>query len=138
MSKLANHSQLLSSLTQLQHLRSLRFEISKSWESQSQFYEELGDQLGSKLVHLEIRASSNVQTLDLLSNQMFKFSILKTLRLDIDSRDFNLSLKIESIFIIVNLIRCYLHVNSIGWFEMQKSLLWKFLFHLFYYSSSLI
>jgi len=90
----SNHSQLLSSLTQLQHLRSLSLSISKSWDHQEQFYEELGDQLGSKLVHLDIRSSSIVQTLELLSDQMFKFSSLKVLNLDINSRDFNPSLEI--------------------------------------------
>jgi len=88
----SNHSQLLSSLTQFQHLRSLSFGISESWENQEQFYEELGDQLGSKLVHLEIMASFKIQTLDFLSNQMFKFSTLKKLKLGINSRDFNPSL----------------------------------------------
>jgi len=87
----SNHSQLLSSLTQLQHLRSLRFRISGNW-NQEQFYEELGDQLGSKLVHLEILASSKIQTLEILSDQMFKFSTLKTLKLDIRSEEFNPSL----------------------------------------------
>jgi len=85
----SNHSQLLSSLTRFQHLRCLNFGISENWENQEQFYEELGDQLGSKLVHLGINASSDIQTLDFLSNQMFKFSSLKTLRLDINSRYFN-------------------------------------------------
>jgi len=88
--KSSNHSQLLSSLTQFQHLRSLRVRISGGWEHQSQFYEELGDQLGSKLVHLEISAYSfKSRSLDLLSNQMFKFSTLKKLDLEIYSRDFN-------------------------------------------------
>ena len=85
----SNHSQLLSSLTQLQHLRSLKFLISENWENQEQFYEGLGDQLGSKLVHLGINASNKIQTLEILSNQMFKFSTLKTLELDIYSPDFN-------------------------------------------------
>jgi len=85
----SNHSQLLSSLTQLQHLRSLCFGISENWKKQGQFYEELGDQLGSKLVHLEIISSSCATPLQFLSNQMFKFSTLKTLRLYIYSRDFN-------------------------------------------------
>ena len=85
----SNHSQLLSSLTQLQHLRSLRFEISGNWKHQEQFYEELGDQLGSKLVHLEIRCSSNVEILDFLSDQIFKFSTLKKLTLIINSMDFD-------------------------------------------------
>jgi len=85
----SNHSQLLSSLTQFQHLRSLKFGISGNWENQEQFYEELGDQFGSKLVHLEIVARFRYQTLELLSNQMFKFSTLKELRLDIYSREFN-------------------------------------------------
>ena len=85
----SNHSKLLSSLTHLQHLRSLIFEISESWEDQGQFYEELGDQLGSKLVHLEIKAFNDIQSLEFLSNQMFKFSTLKTLRVDIYSRNFN-------------------------------------------------
>jgi len=85
-----NHSKLLSSLTQLQHLRSLSFGISGGWENQELFYEEFGDQLGSKLVHLGIEASlSDVQALEFLSNQMFKFSTLKTLRFNINSRDFN-------------------------------------------------
>jgi len=88
----SNHSQLLSSLTQFQHLRSLSFEISESWEDQELFYEELGDKFGSKLVHLNIRASSDIQTLEFLSNQMFRFSTLKTLKLDINSPDFNPSL----------------------------------------------
>jgi len=85
----SNHSQLLSSLTQFQHLRSLKFRISGNWENQEQCYEELGDKLGSKLVHLGIRANNDIQSLDLLSNQMFKFSTLKKLKLNIDSRDFN-------------------------------------------------
>jgi len=85
----SNHSQLLSSLTQFQHLRSLRFRILGNWENQGKFYEELGDQLGSKLVHLGIFASFNNQTLEILSNQMFKFSTLKKLRLDINARNFN-------------------------------------------------
>jgi len=85
----SNHSQLLSSLTQLQHLRSLRFSILENWEHREQFYEELGNQLGSKLVHLEIKAFNDIQSLELLSNQMFKFSTLKKLRLVINSRDFN-------------------------------------------------
>jgi len=85
----SNHSQLLSSLTQLPHLRSLIISISERWDHQELFYEELGDQLGSKLVHLDIRSSSIVQTLELLSNKMFKFSTLKTLMLHIKSRDFN-------------------------------------------------
>jgi len=88
----SNHSQLLSSLSQIQHLRSLSFRISDNWEHQGQFYEELGDQLGSKLVHLEIRISFRIKGLDLLSNQMFKFSTLKKLKLDINSMDFNPSL----------------------------------------------
>jgi len=85
----SNHSQLLSSLTQFQHLRSLKFSISNRWENQEQLYEELGDQMGSKLVHLDIISSYNIQTLEFLSNQMFKFSALKTLMLVINSRDFN-------------------------------------------------
>jgi len=88
----SNHSQLLSSLTQLQHLRSLRVEITWSWEHQEVFYEELGDQFGSKLVHLEINAFNKIQSLEILSNQMFKFSTLKRLKLVINSRDFNPSL----------------------------------------------
>jgi len=88
-----NHSQLLSSLTQFQHLRSLKLRIFGSWEHQEQFYEELGDQFGSKLVHLGISASSDIQTLN-LSNQMFKFSSLKKLKLGIDSRNFNPSFEI--------------------------------------------
>jgi len=48
----SNHSQLLSSLTQFQHLRTLKFGILENWENQEQFYGELGDQLGPKLVHL--------------------------------------------------------------------------------------
>jgi len=95
----SNHSQLLSSLSQFQHLRSLKFRISDNWEDQGQFYEELGDQLGSKLVHLGISASYfHVRTLEFLSNQMFKFSTLKKLKLDINSPDFDPS------FILVNLI----------------------------------
>jgi len=90
----SNHSKLLSSLTQLQHLRSLSLRISGGWEDQEHFYEELGDQLGSKLVHLEIRASFEIQSLDLLSNQMFKFSSLKKLKLSIDSIYFNPSLEV--------------------------------------------
>jgi len=90
-----NHSQLLSSLTQLQYLRSLSFKLLGDCENQGQFYEELGDQLGSKLVHLGIEASFyRIQTLEFLSNQMFKFSTLKTLSLSINSRDFNPSLDI--------------------------------------------
>jgi len=85
----SNHPQLLSSLTQFQHLRSLRFSILDNWKHQEQFYEEVGDQLGSKLVHLEINAFNDIQTLELLSNQMFKFSTLKILILHIKSRDFN-------------------------------------------------
>jgi len=85
----SNLSQRLSLLTQFKHLRSLRFEIAWSWENQEQFYEELGDQLGSKLVHLGINASYYIRRLELLSNQIFKFSSLKTLLLSIDSRDFN-------------------------------------------------
>ena len=85
----SNHSQLLSSLTQLQHLRSLKFRIFENWEHREQFYEELGDQLGPKLVHLGILASNKIRSLELLSNQMFKFSTLKTLRLRIYSPDFN-------------------------------------------------
>jgi len=85
----SNHSQLLSSLTQLQHLRSLSFRISDNGENQELFYEELGDQLGSKLVHLKIIASHKIQCLEFLSNQMFKFSTLKTLNLNIYSQDFN-------------------------------------------------
>jgi len=85
----SNYSQLLSSLTQFQHLRSLRFEISGNWEDQELFYEELGDQLGSRLVHLDIGASNDIQTFDFLSNQMFKFSTLKKLTLSINSRKFN-------------------------------------------------
>ena len=88
----SNHSQLLSSLTQLQHLRSLKFGISENW-NQSQFYEELGDQLGSKLVHLGISTSFNIKSLEILSNQMFKFSTLKKLTLSMNSRDFNPSFK---------------------------------------------
>jgi len=90
----SNHSQLLSSLTQFQHLRSLKFEISESWEDQELFYEELGDQFGSKLVHLEIISSYNIQALDFLSNLMFKFSSLKMLKLFINSRYFNPSFEI--------------------------------------------
>jgi len=85
----SNHSQLLSSLTQLQHLRSLSFEISESWEDQELFYEELGDQFGYKLVHLNIRSSNDIQTWKFLSNQMFRFSTLKTLRLGNTLRYFN-------------------------------------------------
>jgi len=93
----SNHSQLLSSLTQFQHLRILNFEILESWNDQEKFYEELGDHLGSKLVHLEIEASSClIWSLDFLSNQMFKFSTLKKLKLDINSGDFNPSFGIES------------------------------------------
>jgi len=88
----SNHSQLLSSLTQLQHLRSLRFRILGDWENQEQFYEELGDQLGPRLVHSRISAFNDIQTLKFLSNQMFKFSTLKKLTLSIKSRDFNPSL----------------------------------------------
>jgi len=93
----SNHSQLLSSLTQLQHLRSLKFGISENWENQEQFYEELGDQLGSKLVHLGIASTFRI-ALELLNNQMFKFSTLKTLTLEIRSREFNPS------FVLLNLI----------------------------------
>jgi len=112
----SNHSQLLSLLTQFQHLRSLRFGIFGNWEHQEQFYEELGDQLGSKLVHLGIRSTFRTNTLELLSNQMFKFSTLKKLKLDINSRDFNPSFGISSHLIIYLLITCrwYFHVNSIG------------------------
>jgi len=110
----SNHSQLLSSLTQFQYLRSLRFRISRNWENQEQFYEELGDQLGSKLVHLGINASSKIQSLEILSNQMFKFSTLKKLILVINSEEFNPSLEILSHLIIYLLIRWYFHVNSIG------------------------
>jgi len=53
---------------------------------------------------LEIRAYDDIQTLKFLSNQMFKFSTLKTLRLDINSMDFNLSLKIESILLLLILL----------------------------------
>ena len=88
----SNHSQLLSSLTQLQHLRSLKFWITENWGDQELFYEEFGDQLGSKLVHLHILASSKIQTLEFLSNQMFKFSTLKVLKLEINSKYFNPSL----------------------------------------------
>jgi len=73
----SNHSQLLSSLTQLQHLRSLRLKIAYTQEHQEHFYEELGDQLGPKLVHLEIASASCTTPLEFLSNQMFKFSSLK-------------------------------------------------------------
>jgi len=73
----SNHSQLFSSLSQFQHLRSSSFGILEEWENQGQFYEELGDQLGSRLVHLGIGASNDIQTLELLSNQMFKFSTLR-------------------------------------------------------------
>jgi len=89
----SNHSQLLSSLTQFQHLRSLYVRIFESWKDQEQFYEELGDQLGSKLVHLGIASTFRIQTLEFLSNQMFKFSTLKKLDLDINSREFNPSLR---------------------------------------------
>jgi len=85
----SNHSQLLSSLTQLQYLRSLYFGLFEEWEDQSQFYEELGDQLGSKLAHLRIETTFRTNTMDLLSNQMFKFSTLKKLKLDIHSSAFN-------------------------------------------------
>jgi len=84
----SNHSQLLSSLTQFQHLRSLIFGIFDEWENQEQFYEEFGDRFGSKLVHLNIRGSPSVQTLEFLSNQMSKFSTLKTLLIDINSYAF--------------------------------------------------
>jgi len=87
----SNHSQLLLSLSQFQHLRILNFEIVGNW-NQSQFYGEFGNQLGSKLVHLGIGAYYNNQALEFLSNQMFKFSTLKKLKLDINSRDFNPSL----------------------------------------------
>jgi len=70
----------------------LSFGISDNWKHQEQFYEELGDQLGSKLVHLEIIASRYIQTLEFLSDQMFKFSALKKLKLVINSPDFNPSL----------------------------------------------
>jgi len=90
----SNHSQLLSSLTQFQHLRSLRFKLLGDWENQELFYEGLGDQLGSKLVHLEIRASNYIRSLECLSNQMFKFSTLKKLKLSIDSIYFSPSLEI--------------------------------------------
>jgi len=85
----SNHSKLLSSLTQLQHLRSLSVGISGNWKHQEEFYEEVGDQLGSKLVHLRLDASSKIQSLEFLSDQMFKFSTLKKLTLIIDSMDFN-------------------------------------------------
>jgi len=93
----SNHSQLFLSLTQLQYLRSLKFDIFENWEDQEQFYEEFGDQLGSKLVHLGISANDRIITLDILSNQMFKFSSLKVLKLDINSRDFNPSLELSLI-----------------------------------------
>ena len=96
--KSSNHSQLLSSLTQFQHLRSLRFRISENWEHQELFYEELGDQLGSRLVHLGISAFKDIQALEFLSNQMFKFSSLKKLKLVINSRDFNPSFRNLIIF----------------------------------------
>jgi len=48
----SNHSQLLSSLTQFQHLRSLRLRILDNWENQEQFYEELGDCLFVCCLHL--------------------------------------------------------------------------------------
>jgi len=91
----------------------------------------MGDQLGSKLVHLGIRAGSynDIQSLDFLSNQMFKFSSLKKLTLRIESKDFDPSLwKIDLICLLFNLIRWSFHANSIGVFEMQLSLLSKFLF----------
>ena len=91
--KPSNHSKLLSSLTQLQHLRSLKFDLEENWENQEQFYEELGDQLGSKLFHLDLQSSCfKIHTLEFLSNQMFKFSILKTLRLSTNIKRFNTSL----------------------------------------------
>jgi len=90
----SNHSKLLSSLTQFQHLRSLNFGIFENWKHQEQFYEEFGDQLGSKLVHLKISAFK-IRTFEFLGHQMFKFSTLKTLRLRIYSPDFNPSLEIE-------------------------------------------
>jgi len=86
----SNHSQLFSSLTQFQHLRSLQLRISKSWDHQERFYEELGDQFGSKLVHLEVWSYSEdllayASPLRLLSKQMVKFSSLKKLKLNIHS-----------------------------------------------------
>jgi len=91
----SNHSQLLSSLRQIQHLRSLKFGILEDWEDQELFYEDLGDQLGSKLVHLGIESSFNkTQALEFLSNQMFKFSTLKMLKLNVNSRKFKPSLDI--------------------------------------------
>jgi len=92
----SNHSQLLSSLTQFQHLRSLSFRIFEELEHKEQFYEELGDQLGSKLVHLELSAY-RAQSLEFLSDQMFKFSSLKKLKLVINSREFNPSFVIFKI-----------------------------------------
>jgi len=94
-----NHSKLLSSLTQFQHLRSLSFGISENWDHQDQFYEELGDQLGSKLVHLELRSAYNIMRKELWNNQMFKFSTLKMLVLEINSPKFNPSFGIESYLI---------------------------------------
>ena len=97
----SNHSQVFSSLTQLQHLRSLSFMISENWRHQDQFYEELGDQLGSKLVHLGIRATDWARSLELLSNQMFKFSFLKKLKLGIYSKAFNPSFVLFNSYLIL-------------------------------------